>query len=391
MFQLRDKGVISLDDPVSKYYPEFSIRDLYHTNGGGGGHREISLKELSSHQSGLPRDIPCAFDQLPTKHCTERLILDRLAKQFLTLPQYYSTSHYSNLGIALLGHILERAANTSYETYVEEKILKPLQMNNSSFNYQHVKDRMAIGISYLRNGTIVPQNIIGLGWGTPMGGLYSTGRDMARFASFWLTQHNDILDISTVKECLSTVFNLNSDGVSAYGQPWELSYNSKNRIWTRQKSGSLNGYRSQLALVPELGLGVFISAMKHFQTPDCFMGDILDLLIPAYVSVLSIVNANPEIMRPISSRMANNRPPNTQSLDIFTGTYAYHASQFRVCNDNGILTGSLGDDVIYNLTLFAEDYPHVLRMTLADPESQTCKSVDVLGRTMLLVSRDPYH
>jgi CubicO group peptidase (beta-lactamase class C family) len=119
--QLRDHGVVSLDDPLWKFYPNFSMIDPYDTN------REITLREvcpfplpsfaslfpplsfsthlfkLASHTAGLPRELPCSMDRIA--ECTESVVLERLKKMAYILPQY-QTGHYSNLGVALLGGAL---------------------------------------------------------------------------------------------------------------------------------------------------------------------------------------------------------------------------------------------------------------------------------------------
>eukprot|EP01132_Coremiostelium_polycephalum_P011352 gene11352-13899_t len=413
MFQLRDKGLINLDDPISKYYPEFSVLDPYHTK------REITFRELASHQAGLPREVPCDFNSLPDpKVCGEKTILERLAKQFLILPQYTQT-HYSNLGLALLGRTLERAAQLEYEKYVEEKILNPLGMKNSSFNYEKIKDRMAVGLMEYPNGTYATAPIIGLGWGTPMGGLYATARDMSRFASFWLSEKSDILDSSTMKEALAPI-NLVSDGSTAYGTPFEMYYDQPNNIWVKSKAGALNGYRSQLALVKPLRLGVFFSGLMFVNSDDLFTKEALDVLIPVYEALLYEQNSKPQSF---ISTIPSSKPgkkdglnkPTPLPLNTFVGTYGVDGGYFRINLDNQTdsLTANFDDSNIFNVTRFHADYPLVYRIQVAQAQSYSCvfvedgsnyeliyfeldksnpsqcESVQVMGQPMALVSKDP--
>ncbi|EGG18547.1 beta-lactamase family protein [Cavenderia fasciculata] len=403
MFQLRDKGVIALDDPISKYYPNFSIRDSYHTK------RDITFRELASHQSGLPREVPCNFDLLPTDNCTESIILERLQEHFLILPQY-TTTHYSNLGMALLGRACGKAAHMEYEQYVEEKILAPLGMHNSSFDYNKIKDRMAIGLELWPNGTYLHAPIIGLGWGTPMGGLFATARDMARYASFWLSNESPVLDSSTVKEALSAIYLVN-DGQSAYGTPWETFYNQNNNIWVREKAGALDGYRSQLAVIRELKLGVFFSSMMYLGLQDLWMSQALDILIPVYEAMLYEKNSTPQLFETIPTSFKKAPTPIPQSA--LHGVYEYEGSLFVVQDDtNGNLIANFGGAPNFNMTLFAQDHPHIYRIKIADPSIQSCifvddgsnyelvyvkytdgashpESMEVMGQTMPWVSENP--
>jgi hypothetical protein len=80
---------------------------------------------------------------------TQEDILESIAQTYVVLPQY-TRAHYSNFGVSLLGRTLgtyyciptvayhpslERAAGVKYETYVEQHILAPLGMSNSTFEY----------------------------------------------------------------------------------------------------------------------------------------------------------------------------------------------------------------------------------------------------------------
>ncbi|KYQ91917.1 beta-lactamase family protein [Tieghemostelium lacteum] len=415
MFQLRDKGVISLDEPISKYYPEFTVRDMYNTK------RLITFRELASHQSGLPREVPCDFELLPTSNCTERIILERLAEQFLILPVYTQT-HYSNLGIAALGRTLGKAAQMEYEQYVEEKILHPLGMKNASFSYDKVKDYMATGLLLWPNGTYTNAEILGLGWGTPMGGLYATARDMSKFMMFWLNGNDDVLDSSTVKEALSPIA-LITDGVHAYGTPFEMAYDTSNNIWMKSKAGALDGYRTQMALVKELKLGVFFSSLMYVSSEDVFTQQALDILLPVYEALLYRENSKPEnanqmlndLVRPIKSREEEQDKKPEIPFETFVGTYAHYLGVFRVDNTTypNELTANFGDNNIFNVTRFAEDYPYILRIHVSNPEiypcvfvddgenyelvyfkvnpndENECESVQVMGQNMSLISRDP--
>lgn len=49
--QLRDAGIVELDDPLTDYLPEFSVLDPFNTN------RPITLRQLGSHTSGLQREV----------------------------------------------------------------------------------------------------------------------------------------------------------------------------------------------------------------------------------------------------------------------------------------------------------------------------------------------
>jgi len=303
LMYLRDQGLVSLDDAVVKYLPKFSVKNPYKTN------RPITLRQVASHTSGVQREVPCDWYKLDV--CTEDEILANLSRTYLLFPQY-STPHYSNLGISLLGRALEKVAKIPYETYVENNILKPLNMANSTFNYDKIKAQMATGTDVTSNGTVVPAHILDLGWGNPMGGLFSTVRDMSKFISFMF--RNDIiagatqvLDGSTINEVLRPII-LDTDGYSGFGTPWEFKYIQD--YWLKSKAGSLVGYRSQVAIVPPIKLGVFCvdTSGTDDSTNSILTEPLMNMLLPVFTQVLW--SLQPKV--PL--------PPNA---NLFTGLYLY--------------------------------------------------------------------
>ncbi|KAK5583809.1 hypothetical protein RB653_005411 [Dictyostelium firmibasis] len=418
MFQLRDKGTIdSLDDEISKYFPEFSIGNPYNTK------KSPTFRELSSHQSGLPREVPCDFDDLADeKICSEEVIVERLSKMFLIMPSY-QTTHYSNLGIALLGRTLAKAANTEYEKYVKEKILFPLGMLNSSYYYDDVKDYLAQGTYLLSNGSYAIAPVEELGWGNPMGNLYSTARDMSNYMMFWLNNENsNILDSTTVNEAMSPI-SLVNDGDTVYGTPFEMFYDQTNNMWVKSKAGQLLGYRTQMALIKPLKIGMLFSSLYAFETPDVFTKAAAEILIPVYEQLLYEAGSQPQSLvpdfnlQPDISKSTEKEPKKIPD-EAFVGTYTNsEGSVFIVDNSTGVLIANFGDDNLFNVSRFSDQYPEILRIKVSNPEDYACwyvvdgsnyelvyftiestsyggiecNSVTAMGQTMSLTSKDPHY
>lgn len=174
-YRLRDQGKLSLDDPVEKWIPGFSVRSPYRSS------RKLTLRSLATHTSGLVRETPvCPQCEISQKAVVEALAVE--AHSILS-PQYTRT-HYSNLGLALLGRAAAAAAdgNSSYEAYVETEILGPMGMTSSGFNYSDdVRARMAHGVD--NNGDPVPLPASEYLWAAPCGTMYSTCHDVSSPAS----------------------------------------------------------------------------------------------------------------------------------------------------------------------------------------------------------------
>lgn len=123
------EGKVNYDDPIAKFLPD-SICNWP-------SEKAITLEELSTHSSGLPR-LP---DNL-TKHFfadIDNPYKNYSAEDLYTFLKTYSATskakrkiEYSNLGVGILGHILAMVDGKSYEKMVADRIFSPLEMDNSS-------------------------------------------------------------------------------------------------------------------------------------------------------------------------------------------------------------------------------------------------------------------
>lgn len=122
------KSEVALADPISKYLPASVTAPS--RNG-----REITLLDLATHRSGLPRlpDNHTPADRAnPYADYTTEMLYAFLSKHQLTRDPG-AEGVYSNLGMGLLGHLLARAAKTSYVDLVQKRILDPLGMKMTSY------------------------------------------------------------------------------------------------------------------------------------------------------------------------------------------------------------------------------------------------------------------
>jgi D-alanyl-D-alanine-carboxypeptidase/D-alanyl-D-alanine-endopeptidase len=127
MSDMVQRGEVALTDPVAKYLPA----GLKVPERGG---RMITLKDLSTHTSGLPR-LPNNFNPKDVANPYADYSVEQMY-QFLsgyTLPRDIGAQYeYSNLGGGLLGHVLSRRAGMDYETLVRTRITSPLKMSSTS-------------------------------------------------------------------------------------------------------------------------------------------------------------------------------------------------------------------------------------------------------------------
>lgn len=120
-----ERGEVSLDDPIDKFLPEDVKAPSYNE-------RKITLLDLTTHTSGLPR-WPDGF---PIQDINEQYEYDReeLYDYLVNVElsrEIGSEYSYSNIGVSLLGHILSLQVGQSYEELLKERVLDKFEMENT--------------------------------------------------------------------------------------------------------------------------------------------------------------------------------------------------------------------------------------------------------------------
>jgi CubicO group peptidase (beta-lactamase class C family) len=132
ILQLRDRGLLSLDDPAVRWLPE--LRDVHAPFG---PIEEVTVRRLLSHTAGFRSSTwPWGGDQ--PWHPFEPTRWDQLAVMMpwtALLFEPGSRFGYSNPGIVFLARIVERVSGEPWEAYVEKRILRPLDMRHSYFRH----------------------------------------------------------------------------------------------------------------------------------------------------------------------------------------------------------------------------------------------------------------
>lgn len=168
-----ERGEVSLNDPISKYLPK-SVKTP--TRDG----KEITLRDLSSQISGLPR-MPSNF----APKDNQNPYADYSVEQMYAFLSGYTLTRdigvkyeYSNYGVGLLGHILALRAGTDYETLVRTRITQPLRMDNTRIK---LTPDMQARLAHGHGPTLKPVTNWDLPTFAGAGALRSTANDMLKF------------------------------------------------------------------------------------------------------------------------------------------------------------------------------------------------------------------
>jgi CubicO group peptidase (beta-lactamase class C family) len=185
IMQLRDRKLLSLDDPVVKYVPELrAVHNPY------GSLDAVTIRMLMSHSAGFRAGTwPWGGDEPwhpfePTKW--EQLVAMLPYTQLLFPPG--SKYSYSNPGIVFLGRIIEELGGDDYAMYVTKNILMPLEMRHSFYDRAPNHLRGHRSHSYVRTDTGLREARFDFDTGITVsnGGLNAPLTDMARYLGFLL-------------------------------------------------------------------------------------------------------------------------------------------------------------------------------------------------------------
>jgi CubicO group peptidase (beta-lactamase class C family) len=183
IMQLRDRGQLSLDDPIVKYLPE--LRQVHNPYGPMDA---ITLRMLMSHSAGFRASTwPWGGDQdwhpfEPPGWAQVEAMLPYTKIEFPPGSKYA----YSNPGIIFLGRVIELVTGDDYEVYVDKNILKPLKMDRSYFDVSPYHLRPHRSHSYFwRDGAPAEARFdFDTGITVSNGGLNAPLADMAKYMNF---------------------------------------------------------------------------------------------------------------------------------------------------------------------------------------------------------------
>jgi CubicO group peptidase (beta-lactamase class C family) len=268
IMQLRDRGLLELDDPIVRYVPALAaVHNPY------GGTDSITLRQLMSHSAGFRGGTwpwrehdwqpfePAGWAQLEA-------MLPYTAVEFRPGSRF----SYSNPGIVYLGQVIERLSGEDFEVYVDKNILKPLGMHDSYFDRTpphllrhrshsyHIRDGKRIAAPFDVDTGVTVSN----------GGLNAPMPDMARYAAFLLgnpgraAEYDLVLKRSSLEEMWRPQIAAGEDftqGRMTKTTRSGLSFFIDEGRGVRfiGHNGDQNGFRAYLSLCPDQSAGSLLA------------------------------------------------------------------------------------------------------------------------------------
>ena len=238
---LASEGKLSLDDPLTKYIPDYPTND-----------KVISIHHLLTHTSGI-------------KSFTSMKTINTIAQQELSpseLINFFKNEDadfepgeafkYNNSGYVILGQIIEQVSGISYADFILERIFKPLEMKNSYYaDASKIIKNRASGYHFKEARGFVNKNQISYSIPYASGSLMSTTADLLK----WNTAiHQNQLLPAHITSLAFQNYTLNSGDYIDYGYGWHLK--DYDGLKSYEHGGSIFGFKSMGVYLPDIEIYV---------------------------------------------------------------------------------------------------------------------------------------
>lgn len=253
---LRDQGRLDLDRPVVAYLPQFRTRDP--------ASERITLREILTHTSGLPRDDTTnnwGGDSEPRDDLSQ--LVERLVDRELVAPPGDRFS-YSNLGYSVLGAVIERVTEQPFERAMDSLILGPAGLSDSTFGFvDPVPANWAWPHEVVTDSIPLPSYPYNSAY-APAATLHSSAEDLARFATLHLSARASNRKLPLSDASLEELWSeqASTPWGEHIGLGWFVqSYEGRE---TRLHTGEDPGFEGQLIVYPDDNLVIVVLANRLY-------------------------------------------------------------------------------------------------------------------------------
>lgn len=259
---LVDEGKINWDDKVVKYLPNFKMYNDYVT-------QEFTIRDLLTHRSGLGLGAGDLMIWPDGSDFTAQDIIVNL--QYLKPVSGFRTKYdYDNLLYIVAGEVIHVVSGKSWGDFIEDRIMKPLEMNHSAASFVRLKDSTNIIAPHVPiEGKLKVIKRYKNQLFDAAAGIYSSVNDLSKWAIMQMNngkygpenkqlfsqkEHDEMWQLQTIIPTKTRApYNTHFNG---YGLGWFLSDIKGYKQVTH--TGGLEGIVTQTTYIPELQLGIIV-------------------------------------------------------------------------------------------------------------------------------------
>jgi len=266
-------SVLSWDDPVVKYLPDFRLKVQTFSD-------QLTIRNVLSHTTGLPYHTYTTLIE-------DGLDLDTMIQKLQDVNNGPVGEEYSyqNVAFSIIAKVIEAATGKTYEEVLRDRLLEPLDMNDASVTLDGILSTGNVAWPHMRrrNGwqrTTINNTYYNV---APAGGVNASISDMSRLLMALLGNEPEVVSPEAVHTLFepvvrATVKNRNYRMVgriqkSYYGIGWRIIEYPSDTLFFH--GGYVNGYRSEIAVYPKDRIGICILVNGP--------GDVADSGIPIFM------------------------------------------------------------------------------------------------------------
>ena len=260
---LVDEKKLSWDDKVIKYIPEFRLYNSYVTE-------DFTIRDLLTHRSGLGLGAGDLMIWPDSANFTINEIIYNL--RFLKQVSPFRTKYdYDNLLYMVAGEVVTRVSGMSWESFVEQRIMKPLGMNRSAAQYSRLKDKTNVIMGHCEvDGKLQETGHSEMQIGQcSAGGIYSSINDLSKWVmcqlnngKYGIDREKQLFSEAAQQEMWSpqTIIPVGKNKYNSHFRAYGLGWDLTDLKGTKQvmHTGGLGGMVTQVTLLPELKLGIVV-------------------------------------------------------------------------------------------------------------------------------------
>jgi len=247
IFREVEEGLVGLDDPLDKYFPEFTIQNRSEDE------EPITVKSILAHRSGLPRNECSTPPEARAVSPWLKKFEMCTAGCFKAFPEG-TRYHYSNLGYDLLGRIIEANRHEGFAPYMKKQLFEELGMENAAFSSADISDSLTLarGYEYYKRKfyQVIRPDITS----APSGNLYATIEDLSAFLTSVFGQK-----VFASEETMSRMFvdhYSTPDDPETMGLGWKTTRLDGTELLVWHDGGPDDGDGALVAFLPSRKLGI---------------------------------------------------------------------------------------------------------------------------------------
>ena len=273
IMQLHEQGYLNIDHPISDYLPTFNV--TYQDDSA-----TVTVRQLLNHSAGMSNATPEIFTWVHLEGDPPVNQSDFVASKFADYDELRfapgTKTEYSNWGYTVLGALVESVAEQTYESYVVENILQPLEMHNGHFVYTDaMAANEAIGSQHLAdlytpffpllNLTYIIEERVGLRFWfhrvyndqTAPSGLIGSAADVGRFMNAYLGADNRLLQAESFAAMNEAIAQVQHPSKPVRGLGWEAHVTENGRFYLTHSGGG-PGFATIMRVYPNERLGIVV-------------------------------------------------------------------------------------------------------------------------------------